>query len=77
MLSIFTVKLQETVYYENQIHINLAQMSHVVIMTPGNQYSSVFAVKSKDHHQPGFTNKGVMDYKLYLHFNEVYPCTIH
>ena len=36
MLGIFNVKLQETAYYENQIQINLAQMSHVVIMTPGN-----------------------------------------
>lgn len=36
MLGIFNVKLQETAYYENQIQINLAQMSHVVIMTQGN-----------------------------------------
>ena len=36
MVGIFTVKPQETAYYENQMHINLIQMSHVVTMTQRN-----------------------------------------
>ena len=69
MLGIFTVKLQETAYYENQIHINLAKFSFC-----GNKQRPSLLMSN----QPGFPNKRVMDYKLsVLHFNEVYHSIIH